>query len=147
MQYAGFFKRFCAYIIDSLILIFPSYCLSIFIDNFVAGIIMSMLYFPIFWASPIGATPGKYLLKIKIVSIDGSLLTFKQAFIRYVLTFASSVSIFIGYLFYFFTEKKQTFHDFIARTVVVETYHPRTYFIDIWAKTVKSLISSTSEMK
>ena len=74
-----------------------------------------------FW-SKVGATPGKILLKVKIVDaktgIDAS---FIKLFVRYLAYFVSMLPLFLGFFWVGWDKKKQGFHDKIANTLVVKT--------------------------
>jgi uncharacterized RDD family membrane protein YckC len=81
--------------------------------------ILSALYYVLFlgWK---GATPGKMLLKIKVVRPDGSPISYGTAFLRYIGVFISSIILGIGYIMAFFDKENRTLHDRIAGTRVVE---------------------------
>ena len=65
------------------------------------------------------ATPGKMLLKLKIVQENGNTLDIKTALIRYFSYILSGIVIFLGYIWIGFDAKKQGWHDKIAKTYVV----------------------------
>jgi len=69
-----------------------------------------------------GQTPGKMVLKIKVQKLeDGSLLGYRGAFMREVVgKFVSGMVFGLGYLWMIRDKDHQTWHDKIAKTVVVK---------------------------
>ncbi len=73
-----------------------------------------------------GQTPGKYLRKIRVASLNGEKITYRQALIRNELGyFLSAMFLFLGFFWAFFDKKRQTWHDKLANTVVVKKYPDR----------------------
>ena len=149
--YAGFWKRFIAYLLDSIILAIPLFIVSIIFAVLINGIAMSLffgdssmgsnpaldimfvivglipsvlifilclLYFAVFESSSWQATPGKKIIGIKVVDIQGERIALGKALLRNVGRIASSI-LCIGYIIIGFTQKKQGLHDMIAGTLVV----------------------------
>lgn len=141
MNYAGFWKRFAAVIIDAIIIWLLS--MVLIIPYFVPplGIIVAAFYHVVFETSPLRATPGKAILKIAVVRSNGSLMNVKDSIIRFVLSFVSSMLMFIGYLMALFTSKKQTLHDFVADTVVIEEVFAEQNYWDIFVSQTKILFN------
>lgn len=79
------------------------------------------LFYQTFFIYYMGATLGKYLTKSKCISLDqGKNPSLKASFIRAALRLLSdSYLLYIGFLFAFFNPLKQTLHDKISKTVVV----------------------------
>jgi uncharacterized RDD family membrane protein YckC len=67
------------------------------------------------------ATPGKRLLKLKVVSISYGRLTFQQATGRYYAKFLSTFVLLAGFVIAVFHSRKQSLHDMIAGTLVVRS--------------------------
>jgi uncharacterized RDD family membrane protein YckC len=115
-QYAGFWIRFFAYIVDAIII------------GVVGGIInavasplgsITVVYLPIMWAWK-GQTVGMMLLGIKIVRAeDGGPITPVTAIIRWIGLFISFLAIFIGVIWVAFEPRKRGWHDMMANTVVI----------------------------
>jgi len=132
LNYAGFGARFLASIIDWLILLIPTVLIAVvlalvmtmfdlgFLSNVVSFLLIST-YFAYLESSPKQASFGKQAMKIKVTDLNGQPLTLKQAYIRNLAKFLSSFILCIGYLFVFFTPKKQALHDKIAKCVVIKT--------------------------
>jgi uncharacterized RDD family membrane protein YckC len=133
LEYAGFWIRFGAGIIDFVILLIILYIVSYI---FKAGVInvsewslvpiyscifwsLNIIYFVAFWAWR-GQTPGKILTGIKIIRTDSSPITWQYSLLRYLGCIASTVILFIGFILIAFDSRKQGLHDKIADTYVVK---------------------------
>jgi uncharacterized RDD family membrane protein YckC len=133
-EYVGFWSRFGASIIDSIIIIiitFPILYLiygSDYLDSeeFVQGIpdfIISYV-FPVmatilFWIYKC-ATPGKIALSVKIVDVKtGNNPTVSQSIIRYLGYYVSLIPLGCGFICIAWDPKKQGWHDKMASTVVI----------------------------
>ena len=83
--------------------------------------VLIILYFTLFTADG-GQTPGKKLLGIKVVRQDGGDPSPRAAFFRaaaYILS--GFFGTFLGFLWALWDRRRQTWHDKIARTVVVKS--------------------------
>ncbi len=127
LNYAGFGSRFVASIIDGIVLIIPGFLLGVVlgalgIEGVLNGVafLASTLCYAYLESSPKQATFGKQVMKIKVTDENGQRLTLKQALMRNLAKFVSGFILGIGYLFVFFTPKKQTLHDQIAKCVVIK---------------------------
>lgn len=146
MNYAGFWKRFAASLIDALILMIPGFLLGAVVRmpgvSIGVGFILGFLYKPFFESSVLTGTPGKALMNISVLSENGERLTFKQACIRFFCTYLSMVIMYIGYLMQPFTAKRQTLHDMISESVVVvnETTPDLNYF-SVWKDQFKAIVN------
>ncbi|WP_444995929.1 RDD family protein [Aliikangiella sp. IMCC44359] len=146
--YAGFWKRFIAYIVDVIIIyiiigvlaavLFGSFFgdtnnSQSMINNPAAlfssaaliyfGVyLLWWLYYAIQESSSAQATLGKRLLGIKVTDIQGNQLTFGHAAGRQLAGVVSQFTMLIGYLMAAFTGRKQALHDMIASTVVVNKH-------------------------
>ena len=76
-------------------------------------------YFALLDSSRWQGTPGKLAMSIKITDLDGRRISFGRATGRYFLKAFSAFLLMLGYLVSF-SDKKQTWHDYIARTLVVK---------------------------
>ena len=140
-RYAGFFIRLLAYSIDNIILavisviLFAAACLmlgsfslleddplqilySLYVPFIVFSSIIEMFYFTYFHAVT-GQTVGKWICGIKVVGEDGNNLGFKKAFIRFLGYLLSRFAVYIGFVWIAFDNKKQGWHDKIAKSIVV----------------------------
>ena len=120
-QYAGFWRRFSATLVDGAILgavggitvaVRPE------VGVYVAWI-FPFIYIIGFWAWR-GQTPGKMALEIKVVRKDGGSISLGQAIVRFVGYIMSTITFFVGYVMIVGDSRKQGLHDRIARTCVVK---------------------------
>jgi uncharacterized RDD family membrane protein YckC len=78
-----------------------------------------------FWLT-LAATPGKLVTGIRVVHAEtGERLTFAQAVIRYLGYIVSFVPLLIGYFWMLRNPRKQTWHDLLAKSVVIRHGTPR----------------------
>jgi len=120
MEYADFWTRLVAALIDGFILSIGS---SIFWGPFRASgfqTIIGALYVVLLWVNWNGQTIGKKIMKIKVVREDGKPLEYREAIIRYVCYFVSAIPVGLGFLWVLWDEKKQGWHDKLAKTYVVK---------------------------
>lgn len=134
-EYAGFAPRLGATLIDWLLLTLITVPVMFLIytpeelilsEDMIAGpgdFIISYV-FPIvatilFWRYKC-ATPGKMWLKMKVVDeVTGEPMSYLQSTIRYFAYIISIIPLGLGFLWIIWDSKKQSWHDKIARTVVV----------------------------
>ncbi len=138
-NYAGFWIRFVAYIIDSLVIYFLFIILlAIFTgDPFYqyrmepmefgreywsmafSNYILQIMYFSGLESSKRQATFGKMIMGIKVVSKSGGRLSPLNAIGRYLGKFLSAIILLIGFIMAAFDSRKQALHDKLAETFVV----------------------------
>jgi uncharacterized RDD family membrane protein YckC len=133
--YAGFWLRFCAMIIDSILFVllliplpliygFGQYLNSGPLSYLGVWHILLELILPItltilLWLR-FSATPGKMFLKLKIVDTKTSgPISFRQALIRYIGYLPSFYCLLLGILWVAFDKRKQGWHDKLASTAVI----------------------------
>lgn len=90
------------------------------IGHIVMFIFISAVYFSYFHGST-GQTPGKAMLKLKVVRTEGKDMSYGIAFLRWVSYFISALPLYIGFVWAAFDGEKQAWHDKIAGTVVILT--------------------------
>ncbi|MCK7505340.1 MAG: RDD family protein [Desulfobacterales bacterium] len=148
-QFAGFWRRFVAYMIDGFI-IGIIFILLMMVAGFaylagamsghggailakitdpeqMASLTLWMWAFSIFiniayftyFHGSTGRTPGKTLLGLQVVSADGTSISYGIAFLRSVGYLVSSLVFCLGYIWVAFDKQKQGWHDKIAGTVVI----------------------------
>ncbi len=147
-SYAGFWRRFVAYVIDKIII--GAVCLIIFLPAFgVLGLgalnwdevgeapvgfilafisafffaialcaLLQWLYFALL-ESKRGATFGKMAIGIEVVDQQGNRISFGRATGRYFAKFLSGLVFGIGYIIAGFTQQKQALHDILAGCLVI----------------------------
>jgi uncharacterized RDD family membrane protein YckC len=126
VSYAGFWKRVGASLLDGVIIGLPSgiFLYILFGDNEAAtnlvSFIVGILYKTLMESSAKQATVGKMIVGIKVTDLNGQRISFGRAIGRYFASILSSLTLGIGYLLAGWTEKKQTLHDMVAGTLVVD---------------------------
>jgi uncharacterized RDD family membrane protein YckC len=147
VQYAGFWMRFVAYFIDTLLLGVVNFIILIpflgmiglssamddpeaaeglmiaamgtYVFSIVVMLIAGWLYFALMESSNKGATLGKMALSIKVTGMNGEKISFGKATGRYFGKIISGLILYIGFIMAGFTEKKQALHDMMAGCLVV----------------------------
>ena len=138
VEYAGFWIRVGASIIDSILLMMITYPILYAVYGWVGldygdamkttGFVDILLTWilPVvaviwFWTAK-QATPGKMLLSLRVVDAKtGGSLSVGQGLVRYVGYFVSAIPFCLGLIWVAFDSKKQGWHDKIAGTVVVRS--------------------------
>lgn len=82
-------------------------------------LVIWLIYTSAFESSRWQATPGKYILKLKVTNYEGGRLDFPQAFGRNFFKLFSELTLGIGYLFAGLTKHKQALHDMMAKCFVM----------------------------
>lgn len=142
--YAGFWLRFVAYIIDSLVTSAGGCIGGGLVGGVIGGImgaqhaplqdiqvvsqimgsilgtVISWLYSALMESSQLQATLGKMALGLKVTTLDGQRISFGRATGRYFGKILSTLILCIGFMMAGFTEKKQALHDMLAGTLVVK---------------------------
>lgn len=121
--FGTFWERFAAAFIDGIILIVPSFFISVFWNttsgDFVS-IVIGWLYSALLESGEGQATLGKKALGLKVTTLDGGRITFLQATGRHFGKIISALILLIGYFMMLWDEKKQALHDKMAGTLVVK---------------------------
>lgn len=142
LWYGGFWRRFFAYFIDSIILNIAGLIVGA-LGGGVLGILMvgagngpddigsaasvlgggislifGWLYFALLESSSWQGTVGKKALGLCVTDLDGGRISFGRATGRYFAKFISAIIFGIGFLMVAFTDRKQGLHDMIASTLV-----------------------------
>jgi uncharacterized RDD family membrane protein YckC len=123
LEYAGFWVRLGAGVIDLLILGFIAGIIAYFFPAPViwvtSGLVISLAYWLGFWVWR-GQTPGKMAVGIKIIRTDSSPVKWQCALYRFLGYIVSAATLFIGFIWVAFDGRKQGIHDKIADTYVVK---------------------------
>ena len=125
-EYAGFWVRVLAYLLDLLILAVPIGILALvfgegsLLYDLLGGLTVTA-YIIGFWTAFDGQTPGKRLMGIKVVRhSDGGPITLKQALLRYFVGYTlCNLTLGLGFVMVAFRYDKRGLHDLIAGTCVV----------------------------
>ena len=140
IQYAGFWRRLLAFILDSflfsalvaplLLLIYghdyfywsseQSGMFAIYgIADFLLTTLLPVVLIIVFWIK-LSATPGKLLLDCKVVDAETlQPLSGKKALLRCLAYLASALPIYLGFAWIAFDKRKQGLHDKLAGTLVL----------------------------
>jgi uncharacterized RDD family membrane protein YckC len=113
--------RFMALFIDGLILAVIG---SIgFLTARESGIgisfLIGLIYYWFFLTRNKGQTPGKALMKLRVIKVDGSPISDSDAVIRY-FGYAINSFFLLGWAWAFFDDNHQGWHDKLAKTFVVK---------------------------
>jgi uncharacterized RDD family membrane protein YckC len=137
LDYAGFWTRFGAVVIDGFIIWIFNMVLFVPLgiimptstdDPFAAlsfmPLIMLLQYaipavYDTWFVGKYGATPGKMACKIKVVVADGTPVSYSRALGRHFAKWLSSLIMGIGFLMAAFDDERRTLHDRICETRVV----------------------------
>jgi uncharacterized RDD family membrane protein YckC len=124
VEFAGFWPRVGAAIIDWIILSAFQYLVLVFMplgSQEISGIMffVNWLYFTLQESSQRQATIGKMALGIVVTDLNGERIGFAKATGRYFAKILSAIILLIGFIMVAFTEKKQGLHDILAGTLVV----------------------------
>ncbi len=148
VQYAGFWLRFVALVIDTIVLGFAGFLVTLpFVASmgfgsfmrgrppmnpeewapFFAGFgrvvlirfVLNWLYYALLESSAWQGTLGKKALGLEVTDLQGRRIGFGRASGRFFAKFISVLTLFIGFIMAGFTERKQGLHDIIAGCLVI----------------------------
>lgn len=109
----GFWRRFCATMLDFLLLGLLIPAIGPFFLALWAG------YYVAMWIWK-GTSIGGIVMGIKVVRVDGQPVNFAVALVRSLSSFFSAFALFLGFFWAGWDREKQAWHDKIAGTVVVK---------------------------
>jgi uncharacterized RDD family membrane protein YckC len=109
VQYAGFWLRFVASIIDGFVLVIPNLILHMFCGpfGFFLSIAVGWLYFALMESSEQQATLGKMALGLRVTDMNGNRISFGHATGRHFAKILSFLTLLVGYMMAGFTPRKQ----------------------------------------
>ncbi len=142
MEYGGFWIRFAAKILDGLIqniilvpfalLFSPRISLigrggpptpaeiATLVLVVLGGCVVSLCY-NTFFLGKFGATPGKMVCGLKVLTPEGTPISYARALGRVAAEFLSAMFCNLGYIIAAFDSQKRSLHDHIASTRVIKT--------------------------
>ena len=148
MEFAGFWRRVAAFLVDSLVLIlitiiafFSGFMFISMIVGFIGTrgeivqtiapeiisnilgffvIIFWWLYFAMLETSKIQGTLGKKLIGIRVTDLKGNTISFGKASGRFFAKFLSIGIAYIGFLMAGWTSRKQALHDMVSGCLVLK---------------------------
>ncbi|MEX0967687.1 MAG: RDD family protein [Bacteroidia bacterium] len=130
VEYAGFWIRVVAYIIDAIILgivnvsltwgmtgTFYSTEMNIGLSS--VTFLINLVYFAAMESSSYQGTLGKIAINAKVVDEAGQRISFANALGRYLSKIISAIILLIGFMMVGWDDRKQGLHDKIASTFVI----------------------------
>lgn len=133
--YAGFWRRFAAWFIDTIILMVGGLIISFAFGGVITskgvsgesrkgaanilGMLVGWLYHALMESSVKQASLGKMALGLMVTDLSGQKISFARATGRHFAKIISALILFIGFIMAGFTSKKQALHDMIASCLVV----------------------------
>ena len=124
-EYAGFWVRAAALVIDQAILIGGGLILIVLAELSTPGaveifsLLVTWLYYALMESSSRQATLGKFALGLTVTDLRGERVSFGRATGRFFARIFSGLIFGIGYLMPAFTERKQALHDMMAGCLVI----------------------------
>ncbi|MFT4414233.1 RDD family protein [Fredinandcohnia humi] len=125
---AGFWIRFIALLIDSIILGIVEWIISALLGAItdpegilisIINLIIGILYFVVFQTKYNGQTLGKKITGIRVINVDGGNVSIGKMALREIIgKTISAIILLIGYLMAA-GKAKRALHDYLAKTVVV----------------------------
>jgi uncharacterized RDD family membrane protein YckC len=123
MQKASLMARLIAIILDSILLGIISGIVTAIVGEQILGVgvgfIIGLGYNWYFWTQNQGQTPGKALLGIRVVKVNGGPLSDLDAIIRYIGYYINTFVLLLGWIWAIFDDRHQGWHDKLAGTMVV----------------------------
>ena len=93
----------------------------ILMNEFVLQVLVLKFIYQTFFVWYYGATIGKIVAKVRVVDFDNlSRISLFQSALRSFGRILSEMFFYIGFIFSFFNDGRQTFHDKISKTLVVD---------------------------
>jgi uncharacterized RDD family membrane protein YckC len=136
VAYAGFWRRFGAWILDAILLNLVGTLISFsmgvnpwsadvdfgpaYFGSLAANIFVTWLYSAFMESSALQATIGQLATSIRVTDLAGRRIGFGRATARHFAQILSVLTLCVGYLMIAFTEKKQALHDMVAGCVLVK---------------------------
>jgi uncharacterized RDD family membrane protein YckC len=122
--YASFWRRFAGLFLDGLVLgcVSGFFTLLLGNDSTIAtalGVLAGVVY-QVYFFTGSGQTLGSKVMGIQVIGVDGNPLSVGAALARVLGAYVSGVLLGIGYLWMLWDANKQTLHDKMAGSVVVQ---------------------------
>jgi uncharacterized RDD family membrane protein YckC len=149
VRLAGFFSRFIAFVLDliviNLINLVVLVGIELIINFFFSGdfarfpllqsiadtiiassqwltalfsAVFGFIYFVFFWVIA-GFTPGQALFGLRVIRSDGRPVNLGRAVLRLIGYLVAALPLFLGFIWILFDNRRQGWHDKIARTYVI----------------------------
>lgn len=135
LQLATFWPRIKAFIIDDILITFVVAIILweqinavgedfnsvlMVLNSYVLPVMLLKVLYHTFFIWYYGATIGKYVAKIKVIDYDNfGKVTLLNSFIRAIGRILSEMFFYLGFIYAYFNDGRQTFQDKIGKTLVV----------------------------
>ena len=135
VTYGGFWRRFVAVVLDSIILFFPAATVRVLLGLSATGMFdrdspaswvaalfeftFDGIYATWLLSSSARGTLGMQLMDLHVTDLSGDRISVGRAAGRYFAQITSILTFGIGYLIQLFTPRRQALHDLVSGTVVV----------------------------
>ena len=134
MQLASNFHRFISFLIDEFLIIILFWIIfyddlreisqnSALISDFVKDKIYYyyalMTMYQIFFIHKYSTTLVKMALKLEIIAENGEKISASQIWLRSFVRLISGNFLYLGFVLALFTQKRQTLHDYFAKTIII----------------------------
>ncbi len=133
MDYAGFWIRFAAKILDYIVIRIFSFIIMMIMGKLARHgvewqlfggfiftyLILPIIYFP-FMHARFGQSLGKMATGLQVVRSDGEKLSYGRALARFLAEIISVMTIYVGFIMAAFDDEKRALHDHICDTRVIK---------------------------
>lgn len=139
--YGGFWRRFVAFMLDAIILTVINFPIQLIFGIYAAAgsdrgnprisggaialvyvlSLATQLVYYTWFISQKGATPGKRVMGLKVITPDGGPISVGRAAGRFFAQILSGLILSIGFIIAAFDREKRALHDYICGTRVVRT--------------------------
>ena len=134
MQLATNFHRFISFLINEFLItilfwiIFyddlreisqSSALISDFVKDKIYYYYALMTMYQIFFIHKYSTTLGKMALKLEIIAENGEKISASQIWLRSFVRLISGNFLYLGFVLALFTQKRQTLHDYFAKTIII----------------------------
>ena len=134
MQLASNFHRFISFLIDEFLITILFWIIfyddlreisqnSALISDFVKDKIYYyyalMTMYQIFFIHKYSTTLGKMALKLEIIAENGEKISASQIWLCAFVRLISGNFLYLGFVLALFTQKRQTLHDYFAKTIII----------------------------
>ena len=134
LELATILKRFIAFFIDEVLITIIFFAIVwdslvgtndpnaflIVMNEFLLQVLILKFIYQTFFIWYYGATVGKIVVKIRVIDYEScGRVTLVSSMMRSSIRILSEMFFYIGFIFAFFNDGKQTFHDKFGKTLVV----------------------------
>jgi uncharacterized RDD family membrane protein YckC len=118
--YAGFWIRFAALFVDTLVIGIPAYLLERTFGTYGSlAFLSAWLYHPLMESSASQGTIGKIVFGLIVTDTSFQRISFGRALGRYAAKILSTLTLNLGYVMAGLTSQKRALNDYIAGTLVL----------------------------